>query len=225
LGFLPCPVVQQKKKGNNLGDIPNSTNDVTIYDPTGSNAVNVRTTGAVNELSVNDTELLNAFTSPTAAVAPDLWQYYAMLGQNFQAVTTYITISGQAETDFLLFRNPANSEKTVRFHDLDYTYNKGAGIAVVRQYLTPTITNVGAALAITKKYVGFATNPVVLVYTIPTISVKGTLVKSFGQSSVGTYQDEKHLGYVIPAGYDLLFTVQPAANNTDHSLFLDWSEI
>lgn len=232
-----------------MADIEKPTTDITIFDKTGDNSVDPILDGGIYRLPTEGNDNLKSWLGSTAPTigqkpssqsipvviasdqipnsnsAPDLWQYYALYGQNFAFVTTFITISGQLETDFVLFRNPSGSGKIIRLHDIDYIYNKGAGIGIVRIYLNPTITSDGTPLNINNKYINYPNSPIAQAYLSPITTAKGTIRKTFGQSAVGTYSEEQHLGLIMPANSTLLLTVQPAANNTDHSMYMDWSEV
>jgi len=212
-----------------MADIPNPTGDITIFGADGVYPAEVTSLNELKTLSPQElaelVALKNLIGNPTSATAPDLWQYYTYLGQSFQYNTTFNTISGSSETDYVLFRNPVGSGKIIRIHDLDYTYNKGAGISIFRVYINPTVTSVGTPITINKKRVGSTVAPIALAYLTPTISARGINYRSFGQSAVSTFELECHLSFILPAGTDLLVTIQPAANNTDHAVFSDWSEV
>ncbi len=207
-----------------MADIPNATGDITIWDTTGLLSPKIATNVGDNELWVHDKDVLAQISQPSAASAPDLWQFYTLSQQGFSAVTPFVTLSGQAETDFMVFRNPTNSTITVKLHDIDYIYNKGEGIAVVRIYHAPTISVLGTTVPIQKRYIGGVISPQALVYRQPTITSKGTLIRVFGTSAVSSYTHESHLAWILPPNTNILFTVQPAANNTDHLMYCDWAE-
>lgn len=152
------------------------------------------------------------------------WQELCEEQHGFAVSSGFITVSGSTETDFMLFRNPVASGKDVEINRIYYTYTKGSGIALMKMYITPTITTVGSAAGITKMYIGGAIAPIALIYTAPTISNRGTLIRAIGNSSVQTFIYDYSLALIIPAGYDLLITITPSANNTDHSVGLDWAE-
>jgi hypothetical protein len=94
----------------------------------------------------------------------------------------------------------------------------------MRLYDAPTVTTTGAAITIQKMRVGSAVAPTALVYQTPTISNRGTLRRVIGNSSVQTYILEKDLALLIPANSDILITITPSANNTDHSIGIEWAE-
>jgi hypothetical protein len=194
-----------------MADIPNSTQNVTIYDEAGYRAeVNVD-----NELMVHD---IHTITDG------DRWQATVKAGRGFSTVNEFVTISGQAETDFLLVTNPNGSGKIAYFEEWIYTYNKGAGISIVRVYINPTITSNGTAQAINKLKPSGTTSTVVSAYRAPTISARGTLRRIIGQSAVGSFVYHTDLTSLLEPNNSMLFTVQPAANNTDHSMYLSWEE-
>lgn len=209
-----------------MADIPNATSNVTLYDENGNPIqVSLNALSGIYELRVKDKDVFDQLSQPSAASAPDLWQFYTLAQMGFSATIPLQTIAGQSETDFILFRNPTGSGKIIKFHDIDYLYNKGSGIAIVRMYLGPTITSVGTGVSVQKRYVGGAISPTSLVYYNPTISARGTVIRIFGQSAVASFTEEEHLGWIIPANTDMLITVQPAANNTDHTIYMDWAEV
>jgi hypothetical protein len=227
-----------------MADITNPTMDVTIYEANGSNGVAVNSS---NELSVADgtarTTLsgiktqtdkltftgtqLQVITTPSADTSASIkneWQTEAEEGHAFSMTTPIITVSGSTEVDFCLLRNPITNTKSIEFHNLAYTYSKGSGLALLKSYIGSTITSNGTLITNNKmKFDGTSTAGATWYYS-PTISARGTLRRVLGASSVGSSLIEYDLGIVIPPGYDLLFTVVPAANNADHSLYLDWAE-
>ena len=209
-----------------MADVPNATSNVTLYDELGNPVqVSLNALSGIYELRTKDKDVYDILQNPSVDSAPDLWQYLTNLGNGFSASTGFITTSGSAEIDFLLFRNPAGSGKTVKFHQTAYTYTKGSGVSIAKLYISPTITAVGTPLAVNKRYIGHATAPVSLVYSAPTIAARGTFIRLFGQGATGTLVNDQELGFIMPAGYDLLVTITPAANNTDHAIYQDWAEV
>jgi len=206
-----------------MADIDRMTVDATIFSSDGITPVAVKT-GANPQLYVYDPDVLGALNTPSAASSPDLWQFYVGAQKGYSATTTFVTISGQAETDFMLVRNPSASTIRMFWHDLDYTYNKGSGISVLKVYRAPTVTAVGTLLNVEKRYIGGAIANQTLAYQTPTISARGTLIRVVGNSATATFTSEEHLGFILPANTDILITIQPAANNTDHSIYIDWAE-
>lgn len=207
-----------------MSDITNPTGNVTLWDENGNPvAVTLNATSGIYELRVKDADVLNALTTGGSAVKTE-WQYYTELGKGFQVTSTFLTLSGSSETDFMLFRNPTGSGKNIEIKRFFYTYTKGSAIALMKLYHTPTITNVGSARTIDKMQIGGAISPVALVYTQPTISNRGTLFRAIGNSSVQTLQLDYDLALFLPPAKDILVTITPASNNTDHSVGMEWAE-
>lgn len=194
-----------------MADIPNATQNVSIYDETG----NVAEVNSSNELLVHDTH---------NSTDGDRWQTVVKEGRAFFTIGNFTTIAGQAETDFFLLTNPAGSGKIIYFETLVYTYNKGAGVSVVRIYRDPTITANGTSFTIQKVKPTSTFTTVLSAYTAPTISARGTLRQLLGQSAVGSLIYHEDLGFMLEPNHSTLFTIQPAANNTDHALYLEWEE-
>jgi len=227
-----------------MADLNDATMDVTLFDDNSGNYADINTS---HELIVNDgtthTTLtgiknqtdkltwtgtqLQVITTPasdTQASIKNEWQTATENGRGFALTTPIITVSGQLETDFLLVRNLTANTFNIEFHSLMYTYSKGSGLALVKIYDTPTITNNGTALTPNKmKLNGSYSSTLTTTYT-PTISARGSLRRVFGASSAGSALIEYDLGLILPPNHTFLYTVVPAANNADHTLYLDWIE-
>jgi hypothetical protein len=173
--------------------------------------------------SVNSIPVVMASDQTGVSTKTEL-QTLAEAGKVFSIQGAFVTISGSSETDFMLFRNPTGSGKIVEFSKFFYTYTKGSAIALMRMYQAPTVTSVGAAITINKMNLGGAISPVALVYQTPTISNRGALRRVVGNSSVQTFIFERDLAFIIPANTDILITITPASNNTDHSVGIEWAE-
>jgi hypothetical protein len=195
-----------------MADLNKTTADVTIFDNESDNYADVNTD---HELLVRDNGNF---------IDGDRWQYLVKNGFAFSTIRDFVTISGQLETDFILMLNPNASGKTVYFNDIIYTYNKGSGISIVKFYRNPTITTNGTSQTINKKLLSQSASSVCSVYYAPTISNRGTLRAIIGQSAVGSFIFEPHLGMCLEANESLLISITPAANNTDHSIYFDWGE-
>jgi hypothetical protein len=207
-----------------MADLANPTGNVTLWDENGNPiAVTLNAVSGIYELRVKDLDVLNALTSGGSAVKTE-WQYYTENGKGFQVTSTFLTLSGSSETDFMLFRNPTGSGINIEIKRFFYTYTKGSAIALMKLYRGPTITNVGSARTVEKMKLGGAISPAALVYTQPTISNRGTLLRAIGNSSVQTLQLDYDLALFIPPATDILITIQPASNNTDHSVGMEWAE-
>jgi hypothetical protein len=227
-----------------MADISNPTLDVTIYEPGGGNGALVNSS---NELLVADgtaqTTLsgiktttdkmtftgtqLQVITTPSSdsqASIKNEWQTETEEGHGFSMTTPIITVSGSSEVDFCLLRNPTGSGTSMELHILQYTYSKGSGLALLKTYLGPTITSNGTSITPNKMKLDGTSSSIALWTYSPTISARGTLRRVLGASSVGSTTVEYDLGLIIPPNYSMLFTVVPAANNADHSLYLDWAE-
>jgi len=195
-------------------DISNPTTDISLFDKEG-----------VNDAEVDNENRLWVNSKPATGQGHlTLFQSYAENGKAFSVIQPFITLAGQSETDFLLFRNPTGSTIRVKINDILYTYNKGSGISIVRVYNNPTITSNGIALTALKMNTLGSISPQALVNYAPTISARGTIRKIFGQSAIGTYVDHYDSSLILGANSSILFTVQPAANNTDHSIYVNWGE-
>jgi hypothetical protein len=197
-----------------MADLNDVTMDVTLFDDNSGNYADIN---ANHELLVHDD---HGF----AVLDGDRWQTSVKYGRGFSTVNEFVTISGQAETDFLLITNPTGSGKIAYFEEWNYTYNKGAGISILRAYSGPTITANGTAQSVVKLKPSSAISTALSVYRAPTISARGTLTRIVGQSAVGSFVYHTDLGAMLESNSSLLLTIQPAANNTDHSLFVEWEE-
>ena len=227
-----------------MADLNDATMDVTLFDDNSGNYADINT---AHELLVRDQDAitpltgiktqtdkltftgnqLQVITTPSADTSASIkneWQTYAETGKAFSMTTPIVVISGQLETDYMLLRNPTGGTLNVEMHSLMYTYSKGSGLALVKIYESPTITNNGTSITINKMKLDGSTSPVGLASYSPTISARGILRRVFGASSVGSALIEYDLGLIIPPNRSLLYTIVPAANNAEHALYLDWAE-
>jgi hypothetical protein len=201
-----------------MADILKPTVDSTIFDQDGLTAADVNDD---HELAVHDAEVINALATQSSRTR---WQQAVIDGKAFFTINPLVTIAGQLETDFLLLRNPTASGKTVYFEDIIYTYTKGSGASVIRIYRQPTVTSVGTTQAVQKVDLNGIPSTITLAYYVPTISARGTLYRVFSQDATASFIRFADLGMVMEESNDILLTIQPAANNTDHSITASWME-
>lgn len=213
-----------------MADVPYPTSNVSLYDEFGNVVGVTNNTGTgKNEVNVRDddanTTLENLQTYlESAENHQNLWQHWTQEGYGFGYRRLFTTTSGTSEIDFVLMRNPSGSGKTIYGYAQEYTYTKGSGVSIARIYAGPTITANGTLETIFPLKPSAGNTSVASVYYAPTISARGSQVALFGQGATGTYSFRPDLGLMLEEGYDMLFTVQPAANNTDHSITLYWVE-
>ena len=110
------------------------------------------------------------------------------------------------------------------FHKINYTYDKGSGISIVQIYRGPTVTAVGTPQTTPNLLVSSANTSNALIYLSPTTSAYGSLRWLIGQSLSSSFVADLQFGVTLEEGYDMLITVDPNLNNTDHSFYAEWAE-
>lgn len=168
------------------------------------------------ELDVNEDGSLNVRVSPI----PD-----TTLTKTFTSV--YEGTVGTSETDSILITNPIGSGKTLYFSGLSITPVTNGRTFTPRLYINPTITTNGTSL--TKSSVVLQGTPPVsvsAVYSLPTISDRGTKIKVF---SSGQFQDTSNLiqtnTLCLAEGYSVLMTNLASSVNSSYAVNITWSEL
>ena len=197
-----------------MADIPNATSNTTLWDESGNVVgITLNTETGLYELATHDQDVFSD---------GDRSQYAVKDGREFLSLTVLTTISGTAETDFMMLTNPTGSGKIAYLESLVYTPSKGGGI--VRLYRNPTITDNGTVLPIVKAKPSSAIASIMNIYKNPIISARGTLLGVINASTLDSNFIHYDLQRMIEPTYTLLVTITPASNNTDHSLFATWEE-
>lgn len=154
----------------------------------------------------------------------DLWQKMSRAGQGFTSLTGFVTVSGTVETDFMLIRNPLGSGVLIRLKEFMLTTGSSATqSSIFRIYRNPTVTSTGTPLTISKVLTTAAQNPAALTYQSPTISNRGILIQLF-EVDFRTFIRDQELSRYIPAGTDILITVQGSTTNLEHNVLAVWAE-
>lgn len=153
-----------------------------------------------------------------------LWQKMSRNGQGFTAVTGFVTVSGTAEFDFMLIRNPGLSGNLVRLKEFFLTVGGAVtNTSIFRFYRAPTITNTGAAITINKVLSSSSTASTTLAYQSPTISNRGGLIQLFSVDFKTLDRDQELSRYLVE-GADILVTVQGSVTNIEHNVVFVWGE-
>lgn len=133
-------------------------------------------------------------------------------GQGYQFTCPLIFISAAVETDFVLFRNPAGSGKTVELFEQIVTLPDSAtGIrSMIQVYKNPTVGLAGTLIPVR----GLRNDQVdseMLASYFPSISNRGTLIDIYG-ITYQTYPRALHLIKTVEEGDSFLITADAAAN-------------
>lgn len=157
-----------------------------------------------------------------------LWQRLVEAGYAFQVTSNLITITGIAEVNFILLKNPSGSGKRVRLQELIFDIGLAGGAqslkSTFRVYRNATVTTNGTALTIYKTKPDGATNTIMEAYTSPTTSSRGTFVNVFPFTQ-GVFNRTLDLTRYILDGSNLLITAEPATTNTEHAFSSAWAEV
>jgi hypothetical protein len=186
-----------------------ATQDISIWDENNTKAVSVITDGSVERLAVDSID-----------DGKDFWTQSVEEGKGFIVTTNFISITGTAENNFLLLRNPSGSGKLVRIHAIivgmvaTVTGDSGR----IKFYRDQTVTANGTALTVRpmKKTGNNAVN--LLANTAPTTSSLGTLL--FTRAITQAWMDTMHTheSVYIQAGENMLITIQPANTNKNYTV-------
>lgn len=172
-------------------------------------------------LRVNITAVGNSGSPANETV----WQTAVRLGYGFWITTNFLSISGTAETPFMLIRNAGGSGKILRIKRMEIAVvaTVTGDNARVKIYRDPTITTNGTALTANKVRKSQSATPVVSYYRNPTISASGTLLWASAMTQAYMQSVDYDLTMYCEEGEDLYITIQPANTNKNHVVSL-WVE-
>lgn len=118
------------------------------------------------------------------------------------------------EQDLILFRNPTGSGKTVYINKINVGEIDTITRFRIRVYQKPTITAVGTAgTTFSLQIKGSPATAAALVYTLPTISARGTRIRSYSQADTGSKWEDFQYGISLAEGFDMLITGDTDASN------------
>lgn len=186
-------------------------------------------TEIINNISfqlVDKGKYFNGIVVHGASPPASLWQKLVEDGQGFNVTTGTLT-SGTSETDILLLRNPVASGKHVRVKDfIPSILEAGSNVrSIIRVYGGPTITLEGTALTINKKRTSQTDTSIATVFSLPTISARGSFVNEFTIDNSTIPLRDSQLSAWVEEGEDVLITFENTSNNTDISIFTQWAEV
>jgi hypothetical protein len=145
--------------------------------------------------------------------------------RNFIALTNYNPISGTTEHDYLLLKNPSDTEARLFVSHPVFAVDATVSRCMLRIYHTPTITDDGTALSEESTYIG-ASPPVAQgeAFRDPTISARGTLLDN---PLIPADSPSRGLNrfYILDPGFNMLFTVQNNISNASTSVSVFWMEL
>lgn len=157
-------------------------------------------------------------------LAESLWQKLSRDGRGFSAYTGFVTISGTAETDFMLITNPADSGMIVRFKEFLLTINATtAQKSIFKFYRSPTVTNAGTEIPVNKVLANGAYSSVLSVSQLPTITDRGVEIQLIASSNTSFSRDQELSRYMIENS-TILVTVTPSNTNIEHKVLATWAE-
>jgi len=212
-----------------MADILQATTDVTIYSPDG-------TTDLVGEVQAAPTQytvlarlkdISDALGTLSVNIASDLWQKLTFEGKAFDAFVDSTTVAPSTQTDFILIKNPAGSEKLFRIHEyLVGIDGPAAQRSLYRFYKGPTITANGTSVAVLKHLTSQAQASVAKVFRSPTISARGTFIGIIavkGESPSAVVNGD--LSDFIEEGETILVTVDASTTSVEHIFSATWAEV
>ena len=166
---------------------------------------------------------INSKLSTGITIGENRWQDAVADGKGFVVGTNNLTISGTAESDFMLIKNPLGSGKTIKLYKANFGLDASTvNPTTFRIYRDPTITANGTALTIRNlKKSGAAT--AMTAFRAPTISARGSFMASDVFSSIES-DIIFDLGFLIEADENILISFDPAVTNNPHHATLFWTE-
>jgi hypothetical protein len=134
--------------------------------------------------------------------------------------------SAGSNNPLLLIKNPVSSGKKV------YIFKISAGINVTNVlsnfniFIDPTITSNGSSQTIVNNYIGGSSSSVCTAFSLPTISVSGTRVRTAvcGQNTNSVVMAED-FSLVLGENHNLLITGNPSSNNRAAEIEIVWIEV
>lgn len=141
-----------------------------------------------------------------------------------------VNLATATEINAILIINPSTSGKKMVFrHVKSFLTNTISAGAVLRRYKNPTITSNGTTQTTINGWFGSSTSSLMQIYSLPTISVKGTLFTSCIAGSPlsggGLYKDDYLEDIVVEPGNSVLITGQPDGTNRTLNFSMTWLEI
>lgn len=193
-----------------MADIPNPTQNVTIYDEAGFKAeVNVD-----NELQTRDDDA-NVQLEEIAGNTKDVHHYQEM-GEAFYITYNVVLTNKDTQYDTILITNPNGSGKDLEIQHIEIApVTIGGGVyAKLRLYGDPTITTNGITLAQYNAQVGNTNTSGVNTFTLPTISARGNLLSYQASTLLEPYRAEHWLGTGLIPNHSILLTTEATSNGT-----------
>lgn len=157
-------------------------------------------------------------------IIADLLQGYLREGRVFSVTTNFNTISGNAETPYILLTNPVSSGRLALIYSISFGIDSATSRSILRAYAAPTITSNGTGLTIANNFVGSSITSVCNAYVSPTISSNGTLAGPF-QKGAGTDGTIIYREFILSQGTSMLGTVQNSIPNTSTYVNITWMDI
>lgn len=181
-------------------------------------------TGTTQALSLDTSG--NLRVNINAATSDSATESYTTQGEGFSIATGLINAASTgSDNPLLLVNNPNASGKTLYLNDIVLgisTTNRAVNFQV---FATPTVTANGSAVTIVNNSIGNATASVATIFTLPSVSASGSLLRSFanGQNTLA-FPYAINGAIQIPPNHKLLITGNPSANTTSVAISFSWTE-
>jgi hypothetical protein len=199
-----------------IGDVSGLSAEV-IARTDGKKALAVDVIGAVTSTQVVDTTLPPSGGQMSSyAINDKVWTVAAALNQ----------VAAGIDNPILLLKNPSGSAKRFYLYRIDLGVNMANVLSDVRLWYAPTVTANGSAITPKNNHIGGSGSSAAQVYTLPTCSSLGTLMRSIvvGQNTNSAVIEEE-FSIVLEPNTSILVTGNPSSNNRPSELTVMWVEV
>jgi hypothetical protein len=194
-----------------MADLPNPTQDVTLFDNESDNYADITDD---NELSVLDAQSLAELVEILKATKNI--HYYQEYEQAFYVTYQATLTSKDTLYPIILFHNPSASGKEFEIQHIDISavaVSTGAYVKI-RLYSNPTVTANGTALTQVNATVGSVVTSGINIYSVPTISANGDLMSYQASQLMQPYRVEHWLGTGLLEDNRILLSAEATSNGT-----------
>jgi hypothetical protein len=181
-----------------------------------SDEVTIAGSDGINKLIVNSDGSINA---------PD-YPFFLVMNERYFGINIESNIATAGEQDVLLIRNPAGSGRNLYLNRIFCGVLGTATRFRVRVYQKPTVTSAGTSAGIFSNMIkGSPVATVMTAYTNPTISARGTRMRTYTSEGTNSIDDSFDFGLDVNPGYDILITGDFDTKNKVLALSLQWGEM
>jgi len=211
-----------------MADVPDRTQDVSIYGPNGSIGAEVNVDNEQlthDQHAIDQLTLIANETGDISNKTATSWQFFAENDLAFVSDYSATIGSPANETDFILLHNPVASGYIVRIKAYAFSISTASTTAQFSFYKDVTVTTDGTPLSI-ENYRTNGVTGVATTYHTPTIADRGEIFKTFSLNSggVGISRLDEDLAVYVLEGEHFLITVYPSSVNKSFSANLSWAE-